>query len=147
VALLRKETCKLRHPMHLQHPVSSKTCTICATCAFPRPRVLEKISISIGSFAERDLQIKASYASLLPCILQDMHYTCYMTAVCAFPRPWVLEKRFSFCYVAIEYDNQPYEWLLAWTPAVLLASGIQRYSVLFSSDTSRSLWRGVKHST
>jgi len=56
VALLRKEICNLRYLMQLRHPA----CT--------EPYFAHKSPTIIGSFAQRDLQLKASYASSPPCI-------------------------------------------------------------------------------
>jgi len=51
VALLRKETCNLRHPIHHRHPVS---------CYRSIPLFPQKSPIISGSFAEKEVHLKAS---------------------------------------------------------------------------------------
>jgi len=86
MALWWKETCNLRHSMHLCHPASEDWQTsywlLCWLVA------LLRIS---GSCAERDLQLKVSYASLPPCIgrlafsakeLYSQSLSCGLVALC-----------------------------------------------------------------
>jgi len=61
VALLRKETCNLRHFMHPRRLVS----TMCLVVIF---HFLQKSSISSGSFAKRDLQLEVFDVSSPRCI-------------------------------------------------------------------------------
>jgi len=60
---------KIRHPMHLGHHVVYMECIGCLIFIGHFPQNSPVIS---GSFAERDLKLKAFYASLPPCSMHGM---------------------------------------------------------------------------